>query len=625
MAVQSCVACSCLAGYKNGYEPNDVASETVHVFLGSYAVELFQRDALEEVLKLLTTNTESPYVIWNNETRAELLELIHAYQSSNEPYRVDSDGPFVYSVVKNELMVGSVYIRVYNETPTFKITDPVSLCTQIFDFIEELEKRLDNAEVINRPTYSRDLKIIVSDINSVLQALLNLYSSNAGLETVTVGYFRSLFRLLTIGSDADCWKLAIQLLLVVTQNENCVADIAQSTEWFPCLLTLAISTSESISAVFQLCMNLVSNARMTSDFLERGLFVVIMHVICISNHADRRLLAVRLLLKLQLSKLHGPRWTKLLQTMLPTIFVDTMQESGEAFLKLFDDTSENPELIWNPQIRTEVVNALQIEYNSYCLNYLKPGYVWKLSDDFQAKVSVVHSSEVAIGGVYLRLYLRNPKWSLHSPKTFLVQLLAAAENELRQEAPDRQMASLIRKCVATLLANYPYLADQAYSLNYVPVFCGLWNSDDMVVVRTVVALLCEFSSSQVCAKYICNHASTVKGLRRTMDGFPNLLHDTCRLVRVLSAQNSNNFVENALRHRFVEFLLQFLKSDIPEVQNSMAVKAEVVTALKLMSNNSVHGQSVSNVLNKSSIWTEFQDQKHDLFLSGPSQIASLPG
>ena len=42
---------------------------------------------------------------------------------------------FKYSVLKDELVIGEVYIRVYNEQPTFVLEDPKGFATAVLDFI----------------------------------------------------------------------------------------------------------------------------------------------------------------------------------------------------------------------------------------------------------------------------------------------------------------------------------------------------------------------------------------------------------------------------------------------------------------------------------------------------------
>ena len=42
---------------------------------------------------------------------------------------------FKFSVLKDELVIGEVYIRVYNEQPTFVLEDPKGFATAVLDFI----------------------------------------------------------------------------------------------------------------------------------------------------------------------------------------------------------------------------------------------------------------------------------------------------------------------------------------------------------------------------------------------------------------------------------------------------------------------------------------------------------
>jgi len=44
-------------------------------------------------------------------------------------------------------------------------------------------------------------------------------------------------------------------------------------------------------------------------------------------------------------------------------------------------------------------------------------------------------------------------------------------------------------------------------------------------------------------------------------------------------------------------------------------KAQIVKALKAMSRSLVHGDRVAAILNKSPVWSEYKDQRHDLFIT----------
>jgi DnaJ homolog subfamily C member 13 len=70
--------------------------------------------------------------------------------------------------------------------------------------------------------------------------------------------------------------------------------------------------------------------------------------------------------------------------------------------------------------------------------------------------------------------------------------------------------------------------------------------------------------------------------------------------------------------------LNLLESKI-EAQNPAMVKAQIVAALKAMMNNLNYGDRVTHILNQSSIWAEFKDQKHDLFIMDTDTRGYLMG
>ena len=42
---------------------------------------------------------------------------------------------FNYDVLKDELVIGEIYVRVYNEQPTYVLEDPKGFVTALLDFI----------------------------------------------------------------------------------------------------------------------------------------------------------------------------------------------------------------------------------------------------------------------------------------------------------------------------------------------------------------------------------------------------------------------------------------------------------------------------------------------------------
>lgn len=102
LARVSCEACSCLAGLKSPYPLNDAVFNSLSAMLTGYVCYLLQITPADQVkkrkfkfsklfklalvflktLKLLNSNCETPYLIWDNSTRAELLEFVEKHRNS---------------------------------------------------------------------------------------------------------------------------------------------------------------------------------------------------------------------------------------------------------------------------------------------------------------------------------------------------------------------------------------------------------------------------------------------------------------------------------------------------------------------------------------------------------------
>lgn len=61
------------------------------------------------------------------------------------------------------------------------------------------------------------------------------------------------------------------------------------------------------------------------------------------------------------------------------------------------------------------------------------------------------------------------------------------------------------------------------------------------------------------------------------------------------------------------------------IENSAAVKAEIVDALKSCCENMEFGARISAILQKSSVWAQYKDQRHDLFLPAACQQQAIIG
>jgi DnaJ family protein C protein 13 len=61
------------------------------------------------------------------------------------------------------------------------------------------------------------------------------------------------------------------------------------------------------------------------------------------------------------------------------------------------------------------------------------------------------------------------------------------------------------------------------------------------------------------------------------------------------------------------------------VHNPSAAKAEIADALKLFSRDAQYGERIAAILQRSPIWTQYKDQRHDLFLPTLTQTQAITG
>lgn len=75
----------------------------------------------------------------------------------------------------------------------------------------------------------------------------------------------------------------------------------------------------------------------------------------------------------------------------------------------------------------------------------------------------------------------------------------------------------------------------------------------------------------------------------------------------------------------VHYLLSILEGRLDIVENPATTKAQIVKALKAMTRSFSLGEKVNAILEKSSIWAEYKDQRHDLFISNAPLSGQLTG
>ena len=135
----------------------------------------------------------------------------------------------------------------------------------------------------------------------------------------------------------------------------------------------------------------------------------------------------------------GPSISSLLYKFLPNSLVSMLKDDGaEAMLRVFDTESELPDLIWDAEMRGELRKGVRdILDDIMKLRDAKAASDACPNDDGDFMLPPTFSvrypklrDELYIGGIYVRLFLKEPSFKLRDPNWFLESLLLRWMQEL---------------------------------------------------------------------------------------------------------------------------------------------------------------------------------------------------
>lgn len=100
------------------------------------------------------------------------------------------------------------------------------------------------------------------------------------------------------------------------------------------------------------------------------------------------------------------------------------------------------------------------------------------------------------------------------------------------------------------------------------------------------------------------------------------LHDLCRTP---APGTPDEFIKEALRCQLIEHILTLLDQPLNDVEKPGSCKAHLVDSCKLMAESLVYSEQVSRILRASSVWNDYKDQRHDLFIQTASHMQAITG
>ncbi|ELU18389.1 hypothetical protein CAPTEDRAFT_227625 [Capitella teleta] len=628
-------ACARLGGYLLDdltTPDNPAVKKSLSVLLTPYMARKLSENKIPELLKLLNSNSENPYLMWDNGTRAELLEFLHDQQQKTvKTGQCDEamGADFTYTVHSKELVIGEVFVRIYNEQSTFPLENAKGFTIDLLDHLGSQAQYLHSLMSLkdSQPQTTAANPERLKGVEMALEALRNVIRNNPGhengVEIQCIGHFKLLFSLLGVDGCPVLKQRALEVVTSVTSNQECVNDIAAS-EVLSFLLITIHSLPQCQSLVLETLYPLTSNTKLLKEAMNKGALIYLLDLYCNATNPNIREKTAELFAKILSDKLVGPKVRIIMSKFLPPIFMDAMRDSAEASVHMFEGCHENPELIWNDEAREKVSTVVrQMKVRHYKAQRENPDTKWNVPEDFSVVYTDVQG-ELTIGGVFLRLFVANPGWVLRRPKEFLVDLLEKWSELVAMSNPNVEVLETLTSALCAFLDAQQSMLEVLPQLGHIPrVFKAMTSRND-AVPSSAIQIMHAASVNQGCVNSMAS-CECIGPVKQAMKRRKDLIGIACEALMRMFQSGQDELTDQALKSEMVPFLVRLLETGLEMQENPAATKAQIVKALKAMQASLLFGEKVTAILDEHPVWREYKDQKHDLFLSDRPIAGYLTG
>lgn len=377
-----------------------------------------------EILKILNTNVETPSRIWNVNMRTELVSLLHAVKKErpeDEVRPIEKElrqvQNFEYAALKNELRIGGIYIRLFNQVgldsgSAREIQNPANFAKELLAFIAttvnksdqvpddwmNLEVSSDNLDISGMPKTPGGLSVYDRTFVLAIAALKILVRSDGLVDEVLcspeVGAAPILLSLLELPQDSEAFEIGCDILATMSPKQQFADSVADQGALWRLLSVLERPEAEDANSGtdnqsemlrkqrgWMLLESLSSSSSVASKMVESTAWLELLGILVgytgftkvyVARTGSAKTLSRMLwdpkigaVVGMLLSRLCTERLLPLNLTLYPeapilhrflpsTLTVVLKEEGADKMLTLFDGESDTPELIWDSSMRGEL-------------------------------------------------------------------------------------------------------------------------------------------------------------------------------------------------------------------------------------------------------------------------------
>ncbi|WIA30400.1 hypothetical protein OEZ86_000485 [Tetradesmus obliquus] len=367
---------------------------------------------------------------------------------------------------------------------------------------------------------------------------------------------------------------------------------------------------------------------------------------------------------------HGPRVSLLLHKLLPPGLVATIAEGPpDAVMRALGQSVETPECMWDARMAGQAAAEVAQLAAAIRKQHAAHSFDWSPPASYQLQYDSLRG-EVYVGGVYVRLFLKDPKYAVRDPVKFAEALVerylqeltaAAAGGDGAAAALDRCL--LLSAAAVALLQGHGLLADHVAQLGYSGRLLGLLAGrtaripavqqqqqaapDELggSILRLLHQLAASAGASEALA--IATGAPLVPTLVTAMawgHSASILVLETLKRALGLGNRQRDLLVGQAVQVGLPQKLLAMLDwrssrgssssggtagaadgSTGPEratgsgvsqaeEQEAAVQRTLAVDVLRLLAEDGAYAAQVNALVGNSPVWAAYRDQRHDMFL-----------
>lgn len=620
-------------------KPFPALQKCLDVLLTPYITKKMEKEpnAEKDILKLLNTNTEHPYYVWNNGTRSELLGLVDTLMERSkldeklESIAQTALSDFTYVSHRNLLKVGNVYLSLYLSQPNFPIDEPQKFFNDLCEFVNNksspsVKSRIENESIAP--------EMCTGGILMIAKCLKYLFSSYPAQVV-----------------EAAC-KMVYSVLNLLTEQNSCVLEeildlhehllsspeysaAAEKTGVVPSRLGYIIvrpesDLSEKALSVLQISL---TYRGIVEQSLQQKLYILLLYL-CLCENATvlQKEKAAQCLAIAFSDKLFGAQLYHSCMGFLPRVFLDSMRDNWRLTSQLLCMWQDNPELYWTRERKKRVENMLTKGKEMVMEGWSKvseEGGAFKFEEHCEFPPPSLKDdkelADVSVGEVYLKSYLANPGWLVRNPKEFAVALIdrffAEAEKTSTGGESNELLLDLLTKCVVQLFQRSSYLCDSITPMGYSRKLVHLLSSSNDVIAVRPLQLVYALSQTNRSVEALSSQL-VIRHLMIFRDRFPQHTLLWLQTIHSIVSHSTENctVLQQALDFHLVEHFLSILSdpSTCKDSQNTdpAVIRALIIRILKqfLSMPEPLYTSSLEKMLDENPNWKKYRDYNHDLFL-----------